>query len=1160
MKFIRPYGQSVTDITPERKIVVNGELKNNASDKDNNSIDAKEEIKRLQSINEHFKNQQKIYLSAVISTLDKIILKPAQGKKCPDNIHKARQNIADALWEKLKDEKLKGITKEVWQRRIEPYEIDKKDGDKKYYGRWFRRFCGADADINNLDNDKIADKIIEHLFDHEYRFFIKEDADLDKDLKYEKGRLDRIANTISSNHLRKNLEKKETIKATQNDITIYCYTKSGCLIEFLFKLYKEDKETLKKYIEKSKEYYKKCKAGQKGNKPDKVKLKFSDTNILNKFKERYETLFKNEKIVNLIKTIHKNNNVFLAHEAVRDFYIALLRSYKAKVNKFYESCQKQKGNVPEFNIDNNIPKDVKGLLKKLKLKEDNKDINAQIRLGKIIHYTNVCLTNTDAIKDSHFWTSTGQIEIKRSEAFVKSWFNFITFANHSLRYLSDEKEIGDNDIVGKSEENLKITLCPQYPDKIKFILGNNHGFDNYYDYLHEIALKKLNRLRNMVFHFHSREAFLEKLQSDIEINDTYFKKALNNFVQTDLDKHYDTLWESLCGVGIKEYMHSKEDIQAYWNCVTSSLRQAQGTVTEPVRVSVINLPKFITVLKRADNTRCKIITPPTVAEDNKGEKQCQYTMLKNLYERPFKAWFSNASMPQLTAWIDAVKEHTKEASKKFKENEGLSIAMEDMPNQFNSLSDYLDELIRLETQKGSVQNGYASDKTAQNKKSNAVENFKMDVIIRAFDDFLKAHDMDYLKKGLAGTKEINFKPNNQTKDNFKPWQQELYLLLHFVPVGIACDLEHQLTKYFTVRKNSQIQSNNVTDIIIEHELYAVFELYRNNNDNKFEGAGEKHPENITEFYKNISDYQNIFERNKSFDAQKAQAQHRHVREMVRFGISDYLKKFKVTHESVEKWQQFDEKEIEQKQKAKSKLHDDWVKNKKLSDTDTEKYKNLVTELSEYNTLDNHVRLVNFRKIHKLVMQILGRLVGYSFMYERDLYFITLAHLYDKGEALEEFFKATSLNKFNDGNIRAALGDKINKAKKDNKINEIQLLHELLKLAEYDTGAKNEKGHAIKDNIRNNFAHFNMLRKNDNFNITDYINKARDLMAYDRKLKNAVVKSIKTIFEKEGIDINFSCNDNHDLKNPKVDTQTIYHLGGDKDISEPKHYPNIQKNT
>jgi hypothetical protein len=46
------------------------------------------------------------------------------------------------------------------------------------------------------------------------------------------------------------------------------------------------------------------------------------------------------------------------------------------------------------------------------------------------------------------------------------------------------------------------------------------------------------------------------------------------------------------------------------------------------------------------------------------------------------------------------------------------------------------------------------------------------------------------------------------------------------------------------------------------------------------------------------------------------------------------------------------------------------------------------------------------------------------------------------------------------------------------------------------------------NVRNRFSHFNMLQGNTPaLNLTQEINQARQLMAYDRKLKNAVSKSI-----------------------------------------------------
>jgi hypothetical protein len=1082
MKFIRPYGQSVTDITPERKIVVN----------DNWTDD---------------KRDAKILLGLITSTLDKILLKDKKNNKTKEfkyytqNICNARKNLGDALWLRFQD-KLK-IDKTTWDRRIRPYrkpngedDYGKEDYDPR--GKKYNSCVGEDYKWENIislnNNDPKLTEIIDNI-----------ETEINN-------RLEKTHKSITKTVL--TLPDKRKYLFDDNAVDVYFNAVKSDFAETIYQSYVKNK----------------------------YKLDFK--NIMPEIHKNYKDIF-NETISKAKEKPH-----FAVHLKIKEFYKNLIRS-------------KRKKEVSVGDIKNKlsylIPKDNEALKRILADKNDNRNLNAQIRLGKIIHYTNSCPTNTDAIKASHFWTSTGQTEIKRSEAFIKSWFNFITFASHSLTYLSKKQP---KDIMGFQENDFKVELCPQFPDKIKFILGNNHGFDNHYDYLHEIALKKLNRLRNTVFHFHSKENFAQKLTSDIEITDAYFKTTLEKFVQNDLENQYVTLWESLCGVGITKYMHSKEDIQTYWNCITN--------VTADTEIN-LNLPKFITVLKRADNTRCKIITPPAVAEDNKGEKQFQYTMLKNLYERPFKAWFENAEMQKLTKWIEATKKRTADATELLNKGDGLSISMDNMPDKFTNLSDYLVALTRLETQRGSVQNGYASDKTAQKKKSNAVENFKMDVIINAFHDFLKAHDMDYLTKGLSGTKEINnFKPNNKTENSFDVWQQELYLLIHFVPVGIACDLEHQMKKYFNVRKHSQLTHEDVKkDEKIINDLYAVFELYRNNNDIKFDGSGTQTPEDIGNlFYANASDYQNIFEQNKSYDAQKAQAQHRHVREMVRFGVSKYLKASpQITHESVEKWQQFDAKDIEQKQKSKAKLHDDWVKNKKLSDSDTGKYKNLVTELSAYNHLDNHVRLVDFRKIHKLTMQVLGRLVGYSFMYERDLYFITLAYLYDNNLTPTTFFECEEL-----ANPKVIAPDKIdehceicqhkkkgyakdfkeicNKVFKeyfdDNQI--ITALNANRKTPSYIKKILKEK------ETRNYFAHFNMLR-DEKLDMTKYINKARDLMAYDRKLKNAVAESIIDIFKKEGMDISFSCenkDNKHELKRQKVDSQIIYHLDNDKDIKENKH--------
>ena len=82
-------------------------------------------------------------------------------------------------------------------------------------------------------------------------------------------------------------------------------------------------------------------------------------------------------------------------------------------------------------------------------------------------------------------------------------------------------------------------------------------------------------------------------------------------------------------------------------------------------------------------------------------------------------------------------------------------------------------------------------------------------------------------------------------------------------------------------------------------------------------------------------------------------------------------------------------------------------------------------------------------------------------------------------------------------------------------------------------------------IRNNFAHFNDLRKKKKINLTKLLNDARQLTSYDRKIKNSVAKSIKELLLKNNVKIEFSIK-GHELEFKKAKAVDIPHLHNIKD--------------
>ncbi len=89
-------------------------------------------------------------------------------------------------------------------------------------------------------------------------------------------------------------------------------------------------------------------------------------------------------------------------------------------------------------------------------------------------------------------------------------------------------------------------------------------------------------------------------------------------------------------------------------------------------------------------------------------------------------------------------------------------------------------------------------------------------------------------------------------------------------------------------------------------------------------------------------------------------------------------------------------------------------------------------------------------------------------------------------------------------------------------------------------------------IRNRFSHFNMLQGTpQKVDLTCEVNQARQLMAYDRKLKNAISQSIIEMLAREGLKLTWTTNRDHRLQFEKVESEQIMHLNN-KTLKETLH--------
>ena len=233
------------------------------------------------------------------------------------------------------------------------------------------------------------------------------------------------------------------------------------------------------------------------------------------------------------------------------------------------------------------------------------------------------------------------------------------------------------------------------------------------------------------------------------------------------------------------------------------------------------------------------------------------------------------------------------------------------------------------------------------------------------------------------------------------------------------------------------------------------------------------------------------------------------------------------------------KELERFKKYNKEKHNDYIS-----------YKEAVENIQEHNFLQKQAYLINHKNLHRLMIGVLGRLIGYSHHYERDWYFITLAKIYEMGKKPETVLEKR-IDKLKNGQINAVFKED------DIKNNDLEPKNTEYKKLKSDVDdiisfPKNA-------GIRNDLAHFNMLNNNklnnnklnnnklnnnkkNVFPLTHWINQVRTLVCYDRKLKNAVIDSIITIFEKENMEISFTMDNSHTLSLDKIETKYAKHLG------------------
>ena len=382
---------------------------------------------------------------------------------------------------------------------------------------------------------------------------------------------------------------------------------------------------------------------------------------------------------------------------------------------------------------------------------------------------------------------------------------------------------------------------------------------------------------------------------------------------------------------------------------------------------------------------------------------------------------------------------------------------------------------------------------------------------------------DYIKKSKI------------TKINYSDRMSIFYLLLKLIDHRELTNLRGNLEKYESINKNE----------IYSEELNIVNLVSLDNN--KVRANFNLEPEDIGKFLKTETSIKNINQLNnfsKIFADGENVIKHRSFYNIKKYGILDLLEKIvakadlKITKEEIKKYENL-QNELKRNDfyKIQERIHRNYNQKPfliKNNEKDFNDYKKAIENIQNYTQLKNKIEFNDLNLLQSLLFRILHRLAGYTSLWERDLQF-KLKGEFPEDKYIDEIFNSDGNNnqKYKNGGIADKYADFLIE-KEEEKSGEILKKNQRIK-----------RKKKIKEDleIRNYIAHFNYF-PDATKSILELLEELRELLKYDRKLKNAVMESVKDIFKEYGFIVEFEISHESNSKKIKVcdiKSEEIKHL-------------------
>jgi hypothetical protein len=1110
------------------------------------------------------RSNDRLVIAQWISVIDKIASKPAGTNGPTTEQREFRDRLGNAVWAFLEaNGLLAGLTDpaakehlaKLWRVKVAPYGAASYRAPPRTSrappsakGRWYDRFAG-DAAVSEVDVAAIAQRIHEHLYLAEYRV----GGGL---TKRRRGLIAARAVSIAVN-VPQPAGPEGGWKAEDECV----YARAGNVAE-----------RIRSAIQR--------RESGEDRSGTRITLSIAAVELF----KHYAQVFKGDdgKPLSIREAREHAPALFNLHMAVKDCYARILKHHRKQPKTRSPGPRNPKdqgapGAVPR-KISDLLPDSMEDLFSTVADKLTNRNLSALVRLGKVIHYeasgdsadrTLGPVQNWPRdVSKSHFWTSDGQAVIKRNEAFVRVWRHVLALASRTLNDWADPAYQIKGDILLQKQTEMAVHDMfdrGHYERKVDVLFGNRAAIfkrpdnDLFERGLLRLALDGTAQLRHNAFHFKGLGNFADALTaSNIKIASDLLD-ALRRLWETDAREYGEQLRKTMRAAHFEYFLDASQSHKFAAAC-------------SELDVAALPLPRFARMLRRAANAwsqgegDLKLPAPANRIDLENPARLCQYTALKLIYEFPFRAWLLQCTAPILSGFIERAVKRATVAARDLNAGDDADrrdtivarAAIVGGVREDGDVEAFFSSLSAETAAEMRVQRGYTSDPDKAREQAAYIENLKCDVVALAFATYLKEAEFEFLlalssdlPKSQVPRCDLSSIPARQVSLRVENWEVLLYFLMHLVPVEEAGQLLHQIRKWeILVTKGSVVDPNGQPATAPEtmhlraRKVQRIIELYLSMHDAKFQGGALLVGcEPFKELYESAALFNQVFAAAPGMDDDR-RIPRRGLREIMRFGhlrvFRDLFMQHPIRAAEVARYAQGEALEdgkskIAHWQELRESLHEKWTgTGRAFPLEDVRTYVDALARVMRHRHLAAHVTLTDHVRLHRLLMTILGRLVDYSGLWERDLYFATLALAHELGTTPQQVFAANGLRYLGNGQIIQALRNRqpsaIASALGDH-------------LSEH-FGTIFEKGNSAV-RIRNYLAHFNMLRPDRlPVGLTECVNAARQLMGHDRKLKNAVSKSIKEKLHREGLTIAWAMEmtPGHRLGAATLETRQARHLG------------------